>query len=61
MYGRQLGGEAQPRAVVQRRDYDVVVVDRGSTNRTCDPDTQLPPGALTRLNALEPDISIQVG
>lgn len=78
--------------------YDVIVVDGGSTDRTCDiankegrirllhaakgrasqmnrgakeasgewllflhADTQLPSGALARLNGLEPDCSIQAG
>jgi rSAM/selenodomain-associated transferase 2 len=84
--------------LVQPGDYDVIVVDGGSTDRTCHiaenegrirllhapkgrasqmnlganhasgewllflhADTQLPSGALTRLNALESDLSIQAG
>ena len=84
--------------LMQPGDYDVIVVDGGSTDRTCNiaenerrirllhapkgrasqmnlgahhasgewllflhADTQLPSGALTRLNALESDLSIQAG
>lgn len=84
--------------LLQSGDYDVIVVDGGSTDRTCHiaenegrirllhapkgrasqmnvganhasgewllflhADTQLPSGALTRLNALESDLSIQAG
>ena len=82
----------------QAGDYEVIIVDGGSLDRTCEiaraqprvrlltapkgrasqmnvgaryavgewllflhADTQLPDGALTRLNAMEPDLAIQAG